>query len=133
MLHQELTSAIINAFYTVYNQLEYGFLEKVYENALAHELRKRGFQVQQQVPIKVYYDGVAVGEYFADLLVEEKVILELKAAEEIGIAHEAQLINYLKATHKEVGLALNFGPKPAFVRKVYTLKTHKIKNPRKSV
>jgi GxxExxY protein len=71
----------------------------------------------------VYYDEVAVGEYFADLLVDDKVILELKAAQDIGTAHEAQLINYLKAAHIEVGLVLNFGPKPSFVRKVYTQKT----------
>ena len=116
MLHEEITSMIINAFYLVYNTLGYGFLEKVYENALAHELRKRGLKVEQQAPIKVYYDGVAVGEYFADLLVEEKVILELKVAESISDAHKAQVINYLKATGLEVGLVMNFGPEAAFKR-----------------
>ncbi len=116
--HSELTSQIINAFYVVYNTLGYGFLEKVYEKALIHELTKRGFQVAAQVPIKVYFDGVIVGEYFADLVVNDIVIIELKTAEIISDAHKAQLINYLKATGKEVGLILNFGPEPQISRKV---------------
>ena len=124
--HSELTGAIINAFYYVYNTLGYGFLEKVYENALAHELRKRGYQVIQQAPIKVYYDGVMVGEYYADLLVNGLVILELKAAEAIVEAHEAQLLNYLKATDIEVGLVLNFGPEPQVSRKIYETARKKI-------
>ena len=111
---------MINSFYTVYNTLGYGFLEKVYENALIHELKKRGLRVQQQMPIHVYYDGELVGEYFADLLVEDKVILELKAAEDIAAQHKAQLLNYLKATEIEVGLLLNFGPEPKFARKIFT-------------
>ena len=122
MLHKELTSEIINAFYTVYNALGYGFLEKVYENALTHELNQRDLRVQQQKPIKVYYDGVVAGEYFADLLVEDKVIVELKAAKAISEGYKAQLINYLKATGIEVGLILNFGPKPTFDRKIFTTK-----------
>jgi GxxExxY protein len=117
--HKELTDAIIGAFYHVYNTLGYGFLEKVYENALAHELPKRGLQVAQQVPIKVSYDGVVVGEYFADLLVNELVMLELKSVETIVPEHEAQMVNYLKSTKVEVGLLLNFGPKPEVKRKVY--------------
>ena len=114
----ELTGKIINAFYQVYNSLGYGFLEKVYENALTHELRKRGLVVEQQSPVKVYYDEVVVGQYFADLLVEDAVIVELKTAQQIGEDHKSQLINYLKATNKEVGLILNFGPKPSISRKV---------------
>ncbi len=126
----ELTGEIINAFYAVYNQLGYGFLESVYENALAHELRKRGHRVIQQAPIKVRYDNVIVGEYFADMLVDGNVIVELKTAERISDAYAAQLLNYLKATALEVGLLLNFGPKPEFRRKVFTQsKTY----PRKSV
>ena len=125
----ELTGKIINAFYAVYNQLGYGFLENVYENALAHELRKRGHRVIQQAPIKVRYDNVVVGEYFADLLVDGSVIVELKSAERISDAHVAQLLNYLKATELEVGLLLNFGPKPEFRRKIFTQSK---KNPRKS-
>ena len=120
MLHEEITSEIIAAFYVVYNRLGYGFLEKVYENALIFELRKRGFIVKQQVPIQVYYEGQIVGEYFADLLVQDKVILELKVVEQIIKAHEAQIVNYLKATNLEVGLVLNFGPKPEFKRKIFT-------------
>jgi GxxExxY protein len=120
MLHEEITGAIIKAFYTVYNTLGYGFLEKVYENALVHELTKLGLKVCQQVPIKVYYDGQLVGEYFADLVVEGCVIVEIKAAEGLRPEHAAQLLNYLKATEIEVGLLLNFGPKPEFTRKIFT-------------
>jgi GxxExxY protein len=120
MLHEEITSQIIAAFYAVYNKLGYGFLEKVYENALILELRKAGLKVLQQVPIEVCYDGQPVGEYFADLLVEDKVILEVKATEALIKAHENQLVNYLKATRLELGLVLNFGPEPQFKRKIFT-------------
>ena len=116
--HGEITQTVIQAFYKVYNYLGYGFLEKVYENALMHELRKQDLLVSAQVPIRVLYDGVPVGKYFADLLVNERIILEIKAVESISPAHKAQLINYLKATGKEVGLVLNFGPKAQIVRKV---------------
>jgi GxxExxY protein len=118
--HQEITSQIIAAFYAVYNTLGYGFLEKVYENALTLELQKKNLTVHRQVPIKVRYAGQIIGEYFADLLVEGKVIVELKAVEKIIPVHEAQLLNYLKATDMEVGLLLNFGPKADFTRKIFT-------------
>jgi len=117
--HEQLTEQIIRAFYTVYHTLGYGFLEKVYENSLAIELRKMGLAVVQQAEIKVYYAGVVVGEYYADLLVADAVIVELKAARALLAEHEAQLLNYLKATPYEVGLLLNFGPKPEIRRKVY--------------
>ncbi len=117
--HNNLTEKIIGAFFTVYNALGYGFLEKVYENALALELRKQGFQVEQQKPITVYYDNRPVGQYFADIIVNDVVILELKAVHQLLKEHEAQLLNYLKATAFEVGLLLNFGPKATFKRKVY--------------
>ncbi|MBI5032071.1 MAG: GxxExxY protein [Chloroflexi bacterium] len=117
--HQETTEKIIKAFYNVYNGLGYGFLEKVYENAMMIELRKLGLNVAQQSRIEVYYDGEVVGEYFADLLVEGKVLVELKAAHQIADEYEAQLLNYLKATKNEVGLILNFGPKPQIARKAY--------------
>jgi GxxExxY protein len=117
--HSDLTSSIIGAFYDVYNELGYGFLEKVYENALVYELAKRGLNVHQQMPIKVYYDDQLVGQYFADLLVSDAVIVELKAAEAIAEEHEAQLLNYLKATEIDVGLILNFGPNPQVMRKVF--------------
>ncbi len=119
--HSGLTSKIINAFYFVYNELGYGYLEKVYENALAIELRQRGHHVIQQAPIEVYYKGEVVGQYFADLLVDGLVIIELKSAEGLAEAHEAQLVNYLKATHIDIGLLLNFGPRPQIRRKIYQL------------
>lgn len=118
MLHEDLTNQIICAFYNVYNILGNGFLEKVYENALAVELRKIGLSVTQQESVKVYYDGVQVGDYYADIIVNGLVILELKAAEYLRNEHFAQLTNYLKATDKEVGLLLNFGKKPEFKRVV---------------
>ena len=117
--HADVTGRILKAFYAVYNNLGYGFLEKVYRNAMAIELRKMGLKVLQQSPIVVLYDSEVVGEYFADLLVEDKVIAELKAARSITDVHEAQLLNYLKATEYEVGLLLNFGPKPDKRRKIY--------------
>ena len=100
----------------------YGFLEKVYENALFLELKKLGLRVEKQFPIKVFYGGEQVGVYYADLLVEQCIILELKAAESIVQENEYQLINYLKATEIEVGLLLNFGKKPQFKRKIFTNK-----------
>jgi GxxExxY protein len=120
ILHEELTGRIIKAFYTVYNTLGDGFLEKVYENALMIELRKSGLQADQQKKIEVFYDAQKVGDYFADILVENIVILELKAADAVVPEYEAQLINYLKATEIEVGLLLNFGPRPQVVRRILT-------------
>jgi GxxExxY protein len=120
LLHEELSGKIIKAFYAVYNSLGYGFLEKVYENALLFELQKMGLKVQKQVPINVYYEGELVGEYFADIKVEDSIIIELKATESLCEAHEVQLVNYLKATEIEIGLLLNFGKKPTFKRKIFT-------------
>jgi GxxExxY protein len=117
--HGELTEQIIGAFYDVYNSLGYGFLEKVYENALAIELGGRGLVVAQQAPIVVRYRGKVIGEHFADLIVQDIVIVELKAARALTPEHEAQLLNYLKATEYEVGLLLNFGPKATFKRKAF--------------
>ena len=119
--HADVTEGIIKAFYKVYNVLGYGFLEKVYENALTYELEKRGFHVVQQAPIQIQYEGLIIGDYFADLLVNGVVIVELKAVEAIIAVHEAQLLNYLKATDIEVGLLLNFGPKPQVCRRIYEL------------
>jgi len=121
-LHKELTAEIINRFYKVYNTLGYGFLEKVYEKALKYELEKAGLHVERQKPINVYYETELVGEYFADLLVENKVIIELKAADTICEEHENQLINYLKATDIEVGLLVNFGKRPEIKRKIFSNK-----------
>ncbi len=119
MKHEAITQKIIGAFYTVYNTLGYGFLEKVYENAIAIELRKQGLQVVCQLPIAVTYDGEIVGEYIADMLVENRVIVEFKAVRQLLTEHEAQLINYLNATPYEVGLLLNFGPQPKFIREIF--------------
>jgi len=119
-LYQELTEKIISCFYKVYNTLGYGFLEKVYENSLIIELTKAGLKIEKQKPIKVYYEGYSVGDYFADIIVEDLIILELKATECIVEENELQLINYLKATDKEVGLLLNFGKKPEVRRKIFT-------------
>jgi GxxExxY protein len=116
VVHEELTNKIISAFYNVYNALGHGFLEKVYENALVIELKKIGLFVTQQASVKVFYDGIRVGDYFADIVVNDLVILELKAAEAMKNEHIAQLTNYLKATDNEVGLLLNFGRKPEFKR-----------------
>ena len=119
-LFQELTAEIIRCFYIVYNQLGYGFLEKVYEKAMKYELEKGGILVEQQKPVNVFYEDELVGEYYADLLVDNSVIIELKAAESLCKAHELQLINYLKATNIEVGLLLNFGKSPEIKRKVFS-------------
>ena len=119
MKYEELTSDIIRIFYKVYNSLGYGFLEKVYENALAVEFRREGLNFGQQVPVKVYYEGEIVGDYIADFLVEDKIVVEIKASRELCGADEFQLINYLKCTDKEVGLLLNFGKGPQIKRKVF--------------
>lgn len=118
--HSEITSKILNAFFKrVYQHLGYGFLEKVYENAMAIELRSMGLKVQQQAQIDVYYEGQVVGRYVADLIVEDAVIVEIKTSRQILKEHEAQLLNYLRATPYEVGLLLNFGPRAAFRRKAF--------------
>jgi GxxExxY protein len=119
MKYQELTERIIAAYYQVYNTLGWGFLERVYQNALFLELKKQQMSVVPQARIEVRYKGTVVGEYFADLLVENTVIVEIKAAEQIATEHEAQLLNYLKATSIDVGLLFNFGPKPTFKRKIF--------------
>ena len=124
-LHQDLTSKIISCFYKVYNTLGFGFLEKVYENAMLIELKSNGLFTERQKPISVFYNEQLVGEYFADLIIENKVIIELKAAEALIEEHELQLINYLKATDIEVGLLLNFGKKPEVRRKIFTNKNQR--------
>jgi GxxExxY protein len=119
MKYEDVTERAIGAFYQVYNTLGWGFLEKVYQNALAIELDKRGLRYVPQAKLDVYYDNQPVGEYFADFLVEDCVILELKAVEQLAPEHEAQLVNYLKASTIDVGLLLNFGPKPQVRRKIF--------------
>ena len=117
--HKELTEKIINIFFRVYNKLGYGFLEKVYENAIMLELKKENIPAVSQSPIKVLYENETIGEYLADILVDNKVIVEIKAAKGLALENEAQLLNYLKATDIEVGLLLNFGAKPEIKRKVF--------------
>lgn len=119
MKHEELTDRIIKIFYEVYNELGYGFLEKVYQNAFYLALKQAGFDVKAQVPIKVWFRAVAVGEYYADLVVNDLIIVELKAHECLLPEHEAQLLHYLRGTDKEVGLLMNFGTKAQLKRKVY--------------
>ncbi|TAM96324.1 MAG: GxxExxY protein [Chitinophagaceae bacterium] len=118
--YSSLTEKIIKAFYSVYNKMGYGFLEKVYENSMVIELKKMELDVSTQLSIPVFYDGIEVGHYFADLVVNEQVIVELKASESLCEEHEAQLLNYLRATEKEVGLLLNFGVEPEIKRKVFS-------------
>jgi len=119
LLHQDLTDVIIKTFYEVYNELEYGFLERVYQNSLYLELKSKGLKVEAQKKIEVYYKGIEVGQYYADLIVEDLIILELKAADCVVKEFENQILNYLKGTNCEVGLLLNFGTKPEFKRKIF--------------
>jgi len=118
LIEESVTETVIGAFFAVYSELGHGFLEQVYENAMAIALRQQGWQVVQQPAIDVLFRGQRVGEYRADLLIPGKLIVEIKAAATISAVHEAQLLNYLKATGVRVGLLLNFGPKPQFKRRV---------------
>lgn len=120
MLYSDKTEKIIQAFYKVYNKLGFGFLEKVYQNALLIELRKIGFDCKSEYPITVFYDVFEVGYYKADILVDNCIIIEVKASEGLTEEYEFQLINYLKATELEIGLLLNFGNNPEFRRKIFT-------------
>jgi len=119
-LHKKLSDSILKIYYEVYNNLGYGFLEKVYQNAMYLELKNQGYNVEPQKQIKVYYKEMVVGEYYADLLIDDTIILELKACECLMDAHKAQLINYLRATDIEIGMLLNFGETPEFKRFIYT-------------
>jgi hypothetical protein len=121
-IHSDLTEKIIRCVYDVYMELGPGFLEKVYENALMIRLREVGLTAVQQIPLAVLFHGICVGEYSADILVEDTVIVELKALSELAKVHEIQLVNYLKATSKQVGLLVNFGEKIKIVRRVQSLK-----------
>ena len=117
--HAELTKSIIGCFYDVYNELGFGFIESVYENSLSVALRAMDFEVHQQIAIPVWFRGTKVGDFDADIMVNRLVLLELKTARAIENAHLGQLLNYLKATEIEVGLLLNFVPKPEFKRVVF--------------
>jgi GxxExxY protein len=133
LLYSDLTQKIIEAFYLVYNELGAGFLESVYRRALLISLREAGLQVEQEVSIAVWFHGENVGDFRADLLVEGKVLLELKTAYTIDRSHEAQLLNYLRATPIEVGLILNFGPRAQFRRLAFSNEKKEIRvHPRSS-
>ena len=118
LLHDELSGKVIEAFYNVYNELGFGFLEKVYENAMVVELQEMGISCRAQQPIKVYYNEKQVGKYYADVLVENLIILELKSGK-LAPPHVYQLLNYMKATDIEVGLLMSFGQEPRFERKIF--------------
>ncbi len=118
--YSEITEKIIKEAFYVYNQLGSGFLEKVYENALILRLKKMFPNIQSQYPIKIFFEEELIGEYIADIVVESKVIIEIKAIKKLLPIHEVQLVNYLKATKMEVGLLLNFGDKMEIKRKVYS-------------
>lgn len=133
LLHQAVTDRVIGVFYDVYNELGGGFLESVYHNALALALRQSGLHVEKEVPVQVSFRGVRVGDFRADLTVNDCVLLELKAISSLDKAHEGQILHYLRATSFEVGLLLNFGPKPQFRRLVLENENKKISvNPRES-
>jgi GxxExxY protein len=118
--HSELTERIIGVFYEVYNELGYGFVESVYESAMCIALRSKGLAVERQLPVPVWFRGQQIGNFYADLVVNQSVILELKAARALEPNHISQLLNYLRATAIEVGLVLNFGPRPSVRRLLFT-------------
>jgi len=129
LLHRETTDRILKSFYEVFNELGDGFLESVYENALFLALKDSGLKVERQKDIPVLFRGANVGDFKADIIVEDRIIIELKAIQHLDKIHEAQVINYLKATGIEIGLLINFGPRPEFKRIIF----NKERNPRKSV
>ena len=129
MKHEQLTGKIIEVFYDVYNELGHGFLESVYENSMRLALSQAGLFVPAKRALDVWFRGVVVGTFEPDITVENLVILEIKAARAVDPAHEAQLLNYLRATEIEVGLLLNFGPKPEFKRMVFDNERKQTKSP----
>ncbi len=117
--HRDLTEQIIGVFYGVFDVLGHGFVESIYEEAMVVDLRGVGLSVERQVPVIVHFRGHSIGTFKADIIVNQCVVLELKASRAISGAHEAQLLNYLRATEMEVGLIFNFGPRPTFKRLVF--------------
>jgi GxxExxY protein len=114
--HSELTDTVIGVFYEVYNELGFGFLESVYRDSLRHALLEKGLSVEQEVAVSVFFRGHNVGDFRADQVVNGTILLELKTAEQIVAAHESQVLNYLRSTALELGLILNFGPRPQLRR-----------------
>ncbi len=119
LIYKDLSEKIISCYYKVYNTLGYGFLEKVYENAMLIELKKLGLDAQSQQKINVFYDEILVGDYYADIVVNDLIILELKATAILQEEHECQLVNYLRATNMELGFLFNFGSEAEFKRKIF--------------
>ena len=119
MKHEDITHKIIGCAYQVFNQLGFGFLESVYKKAMVIELHNQKLAVQEEEPLKVYYEGKVVGEFFVDLFVENEIIVELKSVENLSKAHEVQLVNYLNGLEKEIGLLINFGPTGIEVKRKY--------------
>ncbi len=119
LLHSRTTNLVLKAFYQVHNILGYGFLERVYSSSLIIAGKDLGLSIEREVPVKIYFKGLLVAKYQVDLVADRAVLIELKAARAIAEEHEAQLLNYLKATTYEVGLLLSFGPKPEFRRRVF--------------
>lgn len=119
MIVDDLTEKIIGCAYTVYNKMGFGFLESVYEKCLQIEFAKQGLKAEFQKPIRVLYDGVCVGDFIADILVEDKIIVELKSVTQLNKIHEAQLVNYLVATGLDIGLLINFGEAKVEVKRKY--------------
>ena len=117
--HAGVTGPLIELFFHVYRTLGYGFLERVYGNAMAVAARNFGLEIAREVPIRVHFEGLVIGEYHADLVANNAVVVELKACKALGKEHEAQLLNYLKATSYEVGLLFNFGPTAQYKRLIY--------------
>ncbi len=120
LLHEELTQRVIGTFFQVYNELRSGFLESVYRVALLQALVEQGVRAEAEVPINVFFRHAVIGRFYADLVVENRVIIEVKAARRLANEHQAQLLHYLRGTAMEVGLLLNFGPRPQFKRVVYS-------------
>jgi len=121
--HSELSKKIIAAAFAVHKELGYGFVEKVYKNALAIELQEMGVKCAVEVPLKVLYHGKLVGDYYADMIVDDKIIVEVKAVSDLEPMHEVQLVNYLKATGLHVGLLINFGQSVKVKRRIFGFDT----------
>ena len=119
MKHEELTRQIIGCAYKVFNKLGFGFLESVYKKAMVIEVDKINLKVEQEKPLKVYYDNQVVGDFYVDLLAEDEIVIELKSVESLTKAHEVQLVNYLNALNKEIDLLINFGPNGVEVKRKY--------------
>lgn len=132
MKHAELTERIIGVFYSVYNELGHGFLESVYEEAMVISLVEAGLKIERQFPVPVWFHGKLIGEFRGDLVVNDTVLLELKAIQRLETSHEAQIMNYLKATRFEIGLLLNFGPRPEIRRRIVGNHNKNIKTPSKT-